>query len=86
MSRPEARIIEDDAAASWATIYSTMLRSSATKRGSFSTSAYMGKEELKKGMPRWSLRFPIFDAQGNVALIGVVSPDYQQNAAPPHFR
>jgi PAS domain-containing protein len=48
--------------------------------------AYMGKEEVRPGMPRWSLRFPIFDAQGNVALLGVVSPDYQQKTAAPHFR
>jgi len=37
----------------------------------------MSKEKLHHHEPRWSLRFPIYDAQGDIALVGVVSPDFQ---------
>jgi PAS domain-containing protein len=43
--------------------------------------ALMAKEALPSRQPRWSLRFPIFDAHGSVALLGVVSPDFQPNTA-----
>jgi len=42
--------------------------------------ARMSREKLP-GLPeRWSLRFPIFDHHGKVALIAVVSPDLLQDA------
>ena len=37
----------------------------------------MYKETLTGRGPRWSLRFPILDFDGKVALIGVVSPEYK---------
>lgn len=43
--------------------------------------ARMACEELTRGNPRWSLRFPIFASDGRVTLLGVVSPELQQNAA-----
>jgi PAS domain-containing protein len=44
--------------------------------------ARMSCEELTRGKPRWSLRFPILTSDGHIALLGVVSPDLQQNATP----
>lgn len=43
--------------------------------------ACMAKETLPELPTRWSLRFPIFGCDGDVALIGVVSPEFQQGAA-----
>ena len=43
--------------------------------------ACMSREQLTKRDPRWSLRFPIFDGEGRVELIGVVSPEFQQGSA-----
>ena len=43
--------------------------------------ARMSKEKFHHHDARWSLRFPIYDQEGTIALIGVVSPDFQQNAA-----
>jgi PAS domain-containing protein len=43
--------------------------------------ARMSKESLPRHAPRWSLRFPIYDHDGAVALIGVVSPNFQQTDA-----
>lgn len=42
--------------------------------------ARMSKEKFHNHEPRWSLRFPIYDADGTIGLIGVVSPDFRQYA------
>jgi PAS domain-containing protein len=43
--------------------------------------ARMSREKLHKHDPRWSLRFPIYDPEGAISFVGVVSPDFRQNAA-----
>jgi len=43
--------------------------------------ARMSKEKFHHHDARWSLRFPIYNHEGAIALIGVVSPDFQQYAS-----